>query len=118
MLEMLFLLAALVGIGVLGYLVTILTPHAVHNIGLIMLVAGLAEGLPTGLWYHVVLRRILLKRGPLPQRWWIQPTRHHDHLTLEEHRSIRLWFLLGGLGYTVAVGGGLAAIVGLLIERL
>ena len=116
--EITILIAALVGIGLLGYLVTVLTPHLVHNIGLLMLVAGLAEGLPTGIWYHVVLRRVLAKRGALPARWWIHPTRHHDHLTPEEHRSIRLWFLLGGIGYTVAVGGGLAAILGLLIERL
>ena len=111
-------MAALVGLGVLGYLVTILTPHLVHDLGLLLLVAGLAEGLPTGIWYHVVLYRILIRRGPLPSRWWIHPTRHHAGLTPEEHRRIRLWFLLGGLGYTMAVGGGLVAIVGHLIERL
>jgi hypothetical protein len=118
MLEISLLLAALVGIGALGYLVTVLTPHLVHNIGLVMLVAGLAEGIPTGFWYHVALRRILVERGPLPARWWIHPTRHHERLTPEEHRRIRLWFVLGGIGYAVAVSGGLAAIVGLLIERL
>ena len=118
MLEISFLLAALVGIGLLGYLVTIITPHVFHNIGLVMLVVGLAEGIPTGFWYHVVLRRILAARGPLPSRWWIHPTRHHAGLTSEEHRRIRIWFVLGGIGYAVAVSGGLAAIVGLLIERL
>lgn len=118
MLEISILLAALLGIGLLGYLITIITPHVFHNIGLVMLVAGLAEGLPTGFWYHVVLRRILIERGPLPRRWWIHPTRHHAQLTPEEHRRIRLWFVLGGIGYAVAVSGGLAAIVGLLIERL
>ena len=118
MLEISFLLAALVGIGLLGYLITIITPHLFHNIGLIMLVAGLSEGIPTGFWYHVVLRRILIRHGALPRRWWIHPTRHHAGLTPEEHRRIRLWFVLGGIGYTVAVAGGLAAIVGLLIERL
>jgi hypothetical protein len=118
MLEIGFLLAALIGIGLLGYLITIITPHVFHNIGLVMLVAGLAEGLPTGFWYHVVLRRILIERGPLPHRWWIHPTRHHAQLTPEEHRRIRLWFVLGGIGYAVAVSGGLAAIIGLLIERL
>ena len=118
MLEISFLFAALVGIGLLGYLVTIVTPHLFHNIGLILLVAGLVEGVPTGFWYHVVLRRILIERGPLPSRWWIHPTRHHDQLTPEEHRRIRVWFVLGGIGYALAVAGGLAAIVGLLVERL
>jgi hypothetical protein len=118
MLEIGFLLAALVGIGLLGYLITIITPHMFHNIGLLMLAAGLLEGVPTGFWYHVVLRRILIARGNLPPRWWLHPTRHHAHLTDDEHRRIRLWFVLGGIGYAVAVAGGLAAIVGLLIERL
>jgi len=118
MIEITILIGALVGIGLLGYLVTVISPHLIHNIGLMMLIFGLVEGLPTGIWYHVVLRRILASRGTLPPRWWIHPTRLHDHLTAEEHRSIRLWFLLGGIGYTVAVGGGLAAILGLLIERL
>ena len=118
MLEIGFLLAALIGIGLLGYLITIITPHVFHNIGLIMLVAGLVEGVPTGFWYHVVLRRILVKRGALPRRWWIHPTRFHSQLTPEEYRRVRLWFVLGGIGYAVAVSGGLAAIVGLLIERL
>jgi len=118
MLEIGFLLAALVGIGLLGYLVTIITPHLFHNIGLLMLAAGLAEGVPTGFWYHVVLRRVLIERGALPPRWWLHPTRHHERLTPEEHRRIRLWFVLGGIGYAVAAVGGLAAIVGLLIERL
>ncbi len=118
MLEISFLLAALVVIGLLGYLVTIITPHLFHNIGLIMLVVGLVEGVPTGFWYHVVLRRILIQRGNLPPKWWIHPTRHHAGLTPEEHRRIRVWFVLGGIGYAVAVSGGLAAIVGLLIEQL
>ena len=118
MLEISFLVVALVGLGVLGYLVTILTPHLIHDLGLLLLVVGLAEGLPTGIWYHVVLYRILIRRSPLPSRWWIHPTRFHSQLTPEEYRRVRLWFLLGGLGYTMAVGGGLVAIVGHLIERL
>ena len=116
--ETFFLLAALAGIGLLGYLITIITPQLFSSIGLLMLLVGLAEGIPTGFWYHVVLRRILVKRGHLPPKWWIHPTRHHGQLTPEEHRRIRLWFVLGGIGYALALTGGLAAILGLLIQRL
>ena len=118
MIEVTLLVAALVGMGFVGYLVTILTPHLVHNIGFLMLAVGLLVGLPTGLWYHVLLHRTLRKNGPIPDRWWIHPTRFHSRLTPEEYRRIRTWFLFGGLGYTLAVGGGLAAIVGILIERM
>src|SRR2546430_4945040 len=97
--EIFFLLAALVGIGLLGYLITIITPQLFSSIGLLMLAAGLAEGVPTGFWYHVVLRRILIERGNLPPRWWIHPTRHHAQLSPDEHRRIRLWFVLGGIGF-------------------
>ena len=131
--EIVFLLVALTAIGLLGYLVTIITPQLFSTIGLFMLLAGLAEGIPTGFWYHVVLRRILVERGHLPHqshpptpgapgrapsRWWIHPTRFHAQLTPEEYRRIRLWFVLGGIGYAIAVTGGLAAIIGLLIQRL
>src|SRR5437879_8835857 len=130
--EIVFLLVALAGIGLLGYLITIITPQLFLSIGLFMLAAGLAEGIPTGFWYHVVLRRILIERGNLPRshppapgaprrppsRWWIHPTRFHAQLTPEEYRRIRPWFVLGGVGYAIALAGGLAAIVGLLIQRL
>ena len=131
--EIVFLLVALVGVGLLGYLITIITPQLFSSIGLLMLMVGLAEGLPTGFWYHVVLRRILIQRGTLPQqshpptpgaprrppsRWWIHPTRFHSQLSPEEYRRIRLWFVLGGIGYALALAGGLAAILGLLIQRL
>jgi hypothetical protein len=56
--------------------------------------------------------------GRPPSRWWIHPTRFHAQLTPEEYRRIRLWFVLGGIGYAIAVTGGLAAIIGLLIQRL
>src|SRR5947208_120204 len=96
--EIFFLVTALVGIGLLGYLITIITPQLFSSIGLLMLAAGLAEGVPTGFWYHVVLRRILIERGNLPPKWWIHPTRHHAQLSPDEHRRIRLWFVLGFVG--------------------
>src|ERR1700756_3410606 len=116
--ELVFLLAALVGLGLVGYFITIITPQLFSSIGLLMLLVGLAEGLPTGFWYHVVLRRILVERGALPRRWWIHPTRHHEHRSPESPRAIRLWSVLGGIGYAIAVAGGLSAILGLLIQRL
>src|SRR5437773_12232665 len=116
--EIFFLVTALVGIGLLGYLIAIITPQLFFSIGLFMLAAGLAEGIPTGFRYHVVLRRILIERGKLPPKWWIHPTRHHAQLSPDEHRRIRPWFVLGGVGNAIAPAGGLAAIVGVLIQRL
>jgi hypothetical protein len=115
--ELILLLAIMAGIGILGALALIITPSLLQTIGFLTLAAGLAEGIPAGLWYHVVLYRTIADRGSLPSRWWIHPSRFHARLTPEEHRSVRRWFVLGGLGYVLAVAGGLAAIVGLLLER-
>ena|SRR5205085_12664411 len=118
MLEITLLLGALALIGSIGYLATVVTPDLVLTIGIVLLVGGLLEGVPTGLWYHVVLRRMIAAKGPVPPRWWLNPSKLHPALTAEEHRRVRFWFALGGLGYLIAVAGGVAAIVGMLVARL
>ena len=118
MLEITLLLGVLAIITLLGFLATIVTPDVLYTVGVLLLVVGLTEGLPTGLWYHVVLHRSMANKGALPSRWWIHPSRFHASLTPDQHRRVKFWFMLGGLGYILAVAGGLAAIVGILIERL
>jgi hypothetical protein len=117
MLEITLLLGALALMGLVGYLVTVVTPDLVLTLGVVFLVVGLLEGVPTGLWYHVVLRRMVAAKGEVPQRWWLNPSQLHAALTAKELRRVRFWFVLGGLGYLVAVAGGVAAIVGLLAKR-
>ena len=75
------------------------------ELGLVFLVAGFLEGLPTGFYYHVILYRSLRPRAALPPRWWLFPTRCHSLLTPEEGRRARRWFVLGGIGFLVSVAG-------------
>ncbi|HEY5595472.1 MAG TPA: hypothetical protein VIL61_10030 [Nitrospiria bacterium] len=82
-------------------------------LGLTVLAAGMIEGIPTGLYYHIVLYRLLHPRGRLPPGWWISPSRYHLHLTEEEGRRVRRWFFLGGMGFLLCIMGGLMALSGM-----
>jgi hypothetical protein len=83
------------------------------EIGLFILAAGIIEGIPTGFYYHVVLYRLLHRRGRLPAGWWISPSQYHVHLTEEEGRQVRRWFFLGGLGFLLCIVGGMMALSGM-----
>lgn len=117
MAELLLVLLGLVGVAALGLLASILTPALLAEGGLWALVAGLALGLPTGFWYHVLLYRLLTRRMTLPRRWWMSPGDLHRHLRNEELRRIKPWYLLGGIGFLLCLGGGLAAGAGLLLSN-
>lgn len=84
--------------------------------GLALLAFGLLVGIPAGLYYHVVLYRILGPQGRLPPRWWLSPSTYHVHLEEEEARRIRRWFVLGGVGFLCCLAGGALALSGLGIQ--
>jgi hypothetical protein len=89
------------------------SPSSLTELGLFILAAGIVEGIPTGLYYHIVLYRLLHPRGRLPPGWWISPSRYHVHLTEEEARRVRRWFFLGGIGFLLCIIGGLMALSGM-----
>lgn len=113
--EIALVLFALLAVGLIGVLTTILTPHLMIELGLWILAAGLLSGIPTGLWYHVLLYRILAPKMTMPAKWWMSPVALHPHLTGEEVARIRPWFVAGGLGFVLSLAGGLAAMAGLLM---
>ncbi|MEK6683574.1 MAG: hypothetical protein AABY46_02840 [Nitrospirota bacterium] len=84
-------------------------------LGLTVMAAGIIEGIPTGLYYHIVLYRLLRPRGQLPPGWWISPSQYHVHLTEEEGRRVRRWFFIGGLGFLLCMVGGILALSGMAI---
>ncbi len=117
MLEATLVLGAVAGVGLVVLLATVLTAPVMIMLALGALLLGLVVGVPTGFWYHVVLYRIVSARIAVPRRWWLSPSALHVHLTDAEHRRIRLWYRLGGIGFVLSVAGGLAAIAGLLMAR-
>ena len=117
MLEATLVLGALVAVGLVVLLTTVLTAPVTIMLALGVLALGLVVGVPTGFWYHVLLYRIVSARITVPPRWWVSPSTLHVHLTDAERRRIWLWYRLGGIGFVLSVVGGLAAIAGLLMAR-
>ena len=118
MLELLLVLASVVGFGVIALITVVITPQIMIELGLWVLVGGLLVGIPTGLWYHVELYRQLAPRVTLPPRWWRAPVDLHSQLTPLELRRVRPWFVAGAVGFLLCCVGGIAAIIGLLVTRL
>jgi len=114
-LEITLVLLAVVSVGLVGVLVTVLTPSLVTVVAMATMGLGLVVGVPTGFWYHVVLYRVVSPKVRLPRGWWMSPSALHVHLTDAEQRRINLWYRLGGVGFVLSVVGGLVAIAGLLL---
>ncbi len=117
MLETALVLLAVVAVGLAGILATFQGSTLMTALGLGTLLVGLAIGLPTGFWYHVILYRFVSAKGPIPRAWWLSPSSLHGHLTPAERRRIAPWYRIGGVGFVLAVAGGLAAMAGLLARR-
>jgi hypothetical protein len=117
MLETTLVLTAVVAVGLVVLLATVLTAPVMIMLAVGALLLGLVVGVPTGFWYHVVLYRIVSAKIAVPRRWWLSPSALHVHLTGAEQRRIWLWYRLGGIGFVLSVVGGLAAIAGLLMAR-
>jgi hypothetical protein len=72
---------------------------------------------PTGLLYHVELRRSLLARQRLPRRWWLRPTSLHGEIRASDRLRVLGWCYAGAAGFLVTLAGcalvALAAVRGI-----
>ena len=116
--ELLLVLGGIVGLVTLAFIAVVITPQIMIVMGLWTLAGGLLVGIPTGLWYHVVLYRQLASRMTLPPRWWRAPVALHSHLTPLEFQRIRPWFVAGAVGFVLCCVGGVIAIICLVVIRL
>jgi hypothetical protein len=117
MIELALVLVAVAAVALIGFLDPSVTPTVIAALGVGVLLLGLAVGVPTGLWYHVVLYRFVSAKIALPRRWWLSPAALHRHLTAEEARRVHPWNRVGAVGFVLCLAGGLAAIAGLLLGR-
>jgi hypothetical protein len=101
--------------GVLAMAVLALAPWTfLVQGGAAVAVLGLLVGLPTGLAYHVQLRRELARCGPVAARWWMHPTGQHGRLDEAGKEAIRTMFRLGGAGCGVVFFGCFVVLIGIL----
>lgn len=73
--------------------------------GLVLVVAGLAFGLPCAVRYHQLLHRALAGRGVLSPRWLWSPLAEHDKLLDDERGPVLAWCYAGAAGWGVAILG-------------
>ena len=105
MVEAALVLVSLLALSGGAWAWTALAPDALLFAGFWAVAVGLGFGLPTGLVYHLELRRSLAARGSLPRRWWLRPIALHPLLPPEDSFRVLAWCRLGALGCAVAFLG-------------
>ena len=98
-------IAVLAGLVGSAAAISYLSWVTVFGSGIVLILLGLAVGVPTGFYYHVLLYRFLKPRGQLPSTWWINPSGLHRALQAEELVQIRRWFVAGACGFMASVLG-------------
>jgi hypothetical protein len=95
------LIAALVGLAAL----LLVAWETLFYWGLVLVAAGMILGVPTGLVYHVLLHRVLRRRGKLRKGWIWKPFELHEHLDRRDRLGVMPWAYAGGLGFFAIVLG-------------
>ena len=103
--EALLVLAFVAALGGGALAWSLLATEALLLSGLWLVATGFALGIPTGFWYHVELRRVLLRAGALPPRWWLHPTRLHGAIPRERWWRVMSWCYAGAFGWLVSAAG-------------
>jgi hypothetical protein len=83
-----------------------LSPDGLLAFGTAVAVAGLGASLVVGLVYHLRLRAAVARKGQLPARWWLAPSRLHRLLDDDERLTV-LPFFIGGVVLVAVCFGGL-----------
>ena len=112
MLEILVVLCVLFAMAGWVLVTATLSVEGLFVAGFWLVVGGLAFGVPTGFLYHVALRRSLLRKGPLPARWWLQPTRLNHKVPDADRRLVLGFCYAGAAGFLVTVLGCIVVAIG------
>lgn len=112
MVEVGLVVGILGAILVAGAAVTIAPWYWVFGAGVIGVCGGMLLGVPTGFYYHVLLRRALASVGPVPPRWWLNPTRYHPAIPEGARPSVMRWFYWGAVGWLIAIVGCVLLAIG------
>jgi hypothetical protein len=110
-------LGAILLLASLSLLAIFVPPLTLAWICLGLIALGFLLGVPTGFYYHVLLRRELLRQGELPRGWYWRPFVHHERLDDEAAARLRPWWTLGGLGFVLIVLALVISVVALMMQR-
>jgi hypothetical protein len=119
MIELALVIGMVASIVAVRWMVEISLPGSTLTFfGLWVFAAGIIEGIPSGLYYHILLYRVFRSRGEIPAGWWISPSRYHARLNDLEKQVVLRWFFLGGLGFLLCIAGGILALSGMIIGTI
>ena len=105
MIEITLVLGAVLALVLGGAVGAWLPPDTLFLAGVRLAAAGLAFGVPTGLVYHLELRRALLGADALPARWWLHPTSLHGAIPAAQRTRVLAWCYAGAAGWLISVVG-------------
>lgn len=111
------MIEAWVALGLLALLgaagaTLVIGPETLLLAGFWISAGGLGFGVPTGLLYHLALRRALLRAGRLPRRWWLRPTALHDAIPPAERLRVLGWCGAGAAGFAISLLGCVLVAIG------
>ena len=89
-----------------------LSPDGLLAFGSAVAVAGLCASLVVGVVYHLRLRAVMARKGPLPSRWWLAPSRLHPALDESERMTVIPLFVAGVVLVAICFGGLLLVALG------
>jgi hypothetical protein len=113
--ELLVALAPLLALFALALLALFVPFQLLAGVALALMAVGFVLGVPTGLYYHVLLRRELKARGALPNGWYWRPQEHQRALDTGAVRRLRPWFIAGGLGFLLIMTGFALSVTSLVL---
>jgi hypothetical protein len=102
------------GLLATGYVITLAWEQAL-SLSLILVAAGFALGVPTGVVYHILLRRALLEVDALPRDWYWRPISLHERVPPHRLPAILAWCYTGAFGFVVIVAGILVLVLSVLL---
>jgi hypothetical protein len=117
MVETLIVLGGVLALAGMALLALSVPPLTLAYVCVGMLAAGFMIGLPAGFYYHLLLRRELLKLGALPRNWYVRPFEHHELLEDDALARLRPWWSVGGFGFLLIVLALALATVVLVTQR-
>jgi hypothetical protein len=108
MIEVVLAAVLLALVAALGWL----SPDGLLAFGSAVAVAGLGASVLVGVVYHVRLRAAVARKGLLPARWWLAPSRLHRLLDDDERMTVLPFFVAGVVLVAVCFGGLLLVALG------
>ncbi|MCC6808822.1 MAG: hypothetical protein IT381_15455 [Deltaproteobacteria bacterium] len=109
--EILIASAIAFGVAVGQLLLRVFSGQGLLGFGVLAIALGMAISFPAAIVYHLRLHATLGRRGELDDKWIWHPTRFHKQLRQNERRYVLSWFMLGVVGWVMAlVGCGIALV--------